>query len=359
MKETFRRNIENYSDLAKEELKDDELSDELRQVIDWHVKNAAMKTGTSFDQQADIYRLQRGKQEIMLRLKEDLKNIDDPEYVPEKLKGQIDVEFRDGNFYVLENDNKIQITKGEILTDLQWELDYYLNPATVPRNIRKRYLIEKYKKELFGKLNNQLVVNKSSIGAPLVNRKMLSDILLYKEIMHKFQVNQILGTTAEIIVTNFFKKLNYDHGLDIEIVDTDVEQDADSKIDFIIKRLLHERGVDVQVDNDIGYEQIGIQLTTSKQAVGKKRRQILGNIENIVNTEKLSDIIVVLVNSRLIKYEFIKWISGDHRYGGPDKNLPAKIKQKIFNAVLKDIFTSDEIKDRWIKMGYEWEEVEG
>lgn len=295
-----------------------------------------------------IYRSQIKKRNIMRSLKEELKKLDDPAYQPEKLNHQYKVVMEDEKFFVTnDRQDKVELTKGEILTDGDWEMDYFLDPDTVPRSLRKKYLIKRSKSFIELNLNEQL----SRIGAGGAGSTNYLHLL---ENLNKDPESRAIsmGTVAEIMVKNFFEKLVYDHGLDLEIVQADAEQDSLSKIDFIIKRRDYHRGVDVETSVQKGA--VGIQFTLQKADTLRHKKEQINELKtDILSREKLDDVVVVSIPGEIVARCFNEWMDNGRRPGGPDKLMTTGDKEIIFNSLVQGILTEEEIKKRWAEISIE------
>ena len=99
------------------------------------------------------------------------------------------------------------------------------------------------------------------------------------------------GFVAEEMALNLMKKLAIDHGLPIKIIEADVYDDVVNKVDYVIQRMDHKRGVEVKVTNKDNPERIGIQFTLmfrKDSMLGKRntvsealKRGISGELEDL------------------------------------------------------------------------------
>ncbi|MDD5627339.1 MAG: hypothetical protein PHW01_05015 [Patescibacteria group bacterium] len=349
MRENFEEDISLYNESAKEKLKEMPalLLDE-----PFFQRPPEKEIDEIKDISKTIYHLQVEKQRIMKRLHRELAALDEApeEKNPEikKRRGRFVVQKDEKLFWQRNEGKEMEITLGEILTDDSWDIIYALDPKTVPRNIRKRYLIEQAENELRALYDYQIII------AEGVNPKLDS----FKQDTYKriFKDNQNReghpGLIAEKMVENFLKKISLDYDVSFKIIPADVAQDVNEKIDFIIHRRQHYRGVGIRAEKE--KKDIGIQFTTIKDplkiydkekqvAKAKKRLQDQGK-ENMIE-----DIVLVSIPINKFMNGYNIWKSAKNP-GGPDKLWPPETKKEIFSKILSGMLTSDEIEAEWQKV---------
>jgi hypothetical protein len=349
MREGFKMNLKQYNKIAKDELAkpEDSAPEKLENVLDWHLDKTAAAAGTSKETQKAIYELQIKKQAIMIKLKESLARLDDetPEDSQEdELDSRRVVQINE-QYYWLKGKDKKKVTLGELVTDGDWGMKYSLDAQSIPRTVRKRFLIEQAKRELQDYLDNQIIVNESS--SKFVDEKKRST---YSRILEDKQhkTREQTGLIAEKMVKNFLKKLSIDFGLDYKIINIDVYQDVSQKIDFIIKRKVKERGVKIE-DNKNG---LGIQFTINDNrqgAIDHKKQQIERAKRELQPEDKIEDIVLVSIPMRDIKDKYKEW-SEKKFVGGPDKLWSTKDKEAIFRGIMNKFLTPEEIEEHCNKL---------
>ncbi len=326
------------NEIAKDKAKPDNTEEQRKKmdiVLDYQIEKAAERFETPEKTQATIFKLQKRKQKIMARLKEQLRQIDNPfekEAVPE---GANRVKYQDGKLVCTTAKGEQEITLGELLTDIEWGLNYYLDPNTVPRLIRKKYFIEQAKHEIMDLLDRQIMTNESQ-------RESVDELKKEGYIKMIAQENQEQsGKYAERMVKNLLKKIAIDQDLDIEISDADAYQDMELKIDFIIKRKMAARGVNVETNDE---DRIGIQFTSTDapEIVHKKERQIRQAKKKLGREEKIQDIALVSIPLRQIQAMVQDW-KRDKLPGGPDKLWNTATRAEIFGKVMKNFLAGEEI----------------
>ncbi len=300
MRPRFRESLEQYGAIAKD-LKSAENSElsTLGAVLHWHIAKEAETSATSQDAQFSIFEMQQKKQAIMDWLKSELRKLDELEAKHEQPKGSILISRADdGRFYRLRNtgaekQERSYVTLGELLTDGDWGLNYFLDPATMPRIVRKQFLVEEAKRQLQAYLDDQIITAEVSSTYTDSGR---ADA--YKALRAERESGQEAGGHAlERMVRNFFRKLQIDHNLPVDIEHTDVFQDVDQKIDFIFRRPRRLRGIGVMEEE--GAQDIAIQFTknTDPSVLERKMRQIRSAKRQLTEEDRVADIRLVVMST--------------------------------------------------------------
>ena len=346
MRPRFEEHLEIMGNLAKEEMREDLTSQEesnIEGALAWHTQKRARDSGTTIDVQSEIFDLQRKKQEVMAVLKEAIKHLNDAEYIPETPASGRRVMFNSGNNTYYQTERGMDpVTIGEIMTDGEWGINYELDSETVPRRERKRYLIEQAKAELRDYLDQQIIAEESTSERTHGWKQEA-----YKKAQEAREAEpRQAGLIAEKMVRNFLKKLALDHGLDYEIIETDIFQDVEQKMDFIIRRKLHNRGVKVETDEKI--ESLGVQFTinSTKEKREEKEKQIERSRRALGKESEIQDIVLVQISIDDVMRIYHDWSRGQ-KSGGPDKLLPSGVKEKIFNATLGGLLKPKELAEQW------------
>lgn len=345
MKQAFQNTIESYHEFAKRhaglpesKLKDTENNPQkltLEGLEHWATK----KFGTSKQTQEQIYALQERKLEIMSKLKQKLGTLDNqgPEipYQADERPGHWQGDrLKTLNLITKEEE---ECTIGELLTDLEWGINYYLDSAT-PRNIAKLYYLEHAKKEISDLLDEQIIANEAG--------STYNDSFK-KEAYQKIHdpEHQKAGHIAEKMVRNFLKKITIDlDGQDqlaeFEILKADAYQDVNSKIDFIIKRKTRQRGVKIEASKN----NLGIQFTTDQrpETIEHKGKQITKAKQHLKPGDMVDDIILVSLSMDNVLNKYYSW-NQTKSAGGPDKLWDVEEKKTIFHNLMNGILTPEEI----------------
>lgn len=358
MRPRFEKDLRSFGQVAKEELEIDQPSktelDQLSSVVDWHLKRAAENQHTNILKQREIYDIQKEKQKIMNRFKELLTCLDDPKCHQEKREKDRFTKFdKEKNGFIYKDGNgKEQIaTLGEIITDMDWGVTYYLDKKSVSRQVTKKYLLERAKYALNDLLDSQII--KSEVAGDITHEyKKLAYEAIKKE---RQNGGNLSGFVAEKIVKNLLKKMTFDEGLPFEIIEADVFQDVEQKIDFIIRRKEKVRGVGVEAGDKV--HDIGIQFSINPNAEEKKKYQVERSKSRLTKEDRIDDIVLVIFPIQTVNHLRHEWNRNGKQSGGPDKLLDKKTAEKIFKNLLKNIFTDEEIETYWEKVSGKFLEV--
>lgn len=326
-------------------------------VLNWHLEKAAEKQHTNLDVQKEIYNIQKKKQEIMDRLKQQLSCVDDPlcemEKMPDERMAQFDEknsQFKYGNSYGKE---RVALF-GELMTDIDWEVLYVLDKST-PHLLRKKYLIERAKHDLRKLLDSQ--ITRSEVGGDIAHEYKQHAYRELEKERKKGILNESCGHYAELVVKNFLKELSIDKDLPFEIVEGDVFQDVDLKIDFIIRRKERLRGVRVETSEKA--ENVGIQFTTNVRDVEWKKKQVEKSRKRLRDLgDHVQDIVLVVYPFERPWAMKNRWINEGKCAGGPDKYMSGGDAKALFYALLKDVLETAEIEDSWKKIQDRYTEAE-
>jgi len=124
MRKSFERNIFEYSDLAKDEIRiqktenrSEEELEKLESAIEWRLKKGAELRKSSEESQKEIYKIQKQKQKIMEKLKEIIANLDNPNYVINWGENAILIKSDNDKFFIEKDGIRQNITLGEMMTD--------------------------------------------------------------------------------------------------------------------------------------------------------------------------------------------------------------------------------------------------
>jgi len=334
MKETFEKRLRDYGEVAKDIMKkEDKVDDELRAVYNWHIQKGSESSNTSKRSQVDIFNLQRRKQEIINELKKNISRLDGGNNEKNQETAREIFLNKEGS---LQDNNGEVISLGELITDGEWDIDYSLNSETVPRQIRKRYLIERAKIKLQNLLDDQIAINeRDSENVDIMKRDA------YKRSYEDKHLGvEKAGLLAEKMVRNLLKKIIIDLGADFELEKADLYQDVNQKIDFIIKRKSRGRGVRIEES----MENLGIQFTinTREDIKRHKEKQIERSKKELLPEDHIKDIVLVSVPINDINNKYNEW-KMDKRPGGPDKLWSIADKKRIFEEITKGFLTQEEI----------------
>ena len=345
MKEQFEEQLHRYNSVLEDLLDPENTSDDqarLEAELRREVKRASHDAQTTPDLERRIVELQRRKREVMNRLHEELRLIDDPDAEPSVPEGSHPVSLEDRGLMVEGKNRKLAaITHGELLTDMEWGI-VYAPDASVLRDLRKRHAVETARAELRMLLDEQIILEESGSEATHFRKREA-----YQHIRERRERGDLpAGIIAEKMVRNFLKKLSIDTGVDFSVVDADVYQDVEKKIDFIIRRRSHHRGVRVEADEHA--ERVGVQMTTSSSPdlLAHKHQQVERSRQHLLSVDEVDDIVLVSVPLKNAAGLYEEW-KNKKTPGGPDKLWDDATRETIFREVLAGVFKPEEIEDEW------------
>ncbi len=366
MRPRFRETLAHYSNLSKKEEAtiDPQKKKKLGYVVDFAIEEAARKAHTEEETQREIYDIQKVKQRLMRHMHRELAKLDSDEEHEMRGNGIRVYAENDEYFFIGPNGTETLITLGEIMTDGEWGREYALDPKSVPKRIRKQYIVERTKRNLSRALDKQIALEEQE-NAQLDDKKRDT----YRRILEETRYGvERTGLIAEKMVQNFLRKLTYDLGFDFEILSADVFQDVEQKVDFVIKRKRKTRGVKVQPEASA--LAVGVQFTTqvNPEVLKSKRAQIRRVKDRLPFTDEetyeeseedeVADIILVSIPLHDLRKIFLDWQRAGAPSGGPDKLWDLSTKHQIFKSTLRGIFTPAEIDERWKKVAEQHESHE-
>ncbi len=376
----MRRSLEGYSEVLRDEaklkasMKEKERSGEyepeeqevdrgelnkLAVVVDYRMTKAMERSHTEKAVQEKVVDIQRRKQELMLELRQQLREIDNPEREWKPREGERPVEYRDGEYIwkqeVEDGTIETRLTLGDMVTDMAWGLSYSLDPATVPRRAHKMMAIERTKGELMDLLNRQITEEEGARMDKTEERRQMfrmisGELLEGREKLMSPEIQKMNeGHVAEVMVENFFKKLQLDLGVEIAVQMGDLMQDMVQKIDFVVSRSRHRRGVGVETTDT---KNLGVQFTLRADAhgIGKKQSQIKRAKKKLVEKDRIDDIVLVSVPIVGITKQYKAWFKAGRPPGGPEQYWPEEVKEYVFKGVLDGVFEQDELDRMWAEL---------
>ncbi|MFA6042784.1 MAG: hypothetical protein WCV85_04135 [Patescibacteria group bacterium] len=351
MRPHFEQDLKEYNAVAKTERRisrkfDQELLAEDLLNLE---KDIAENEQTSLGTQALVMKLQRQKQEILAELHADLRGIDDQSYTPESsLEDNPQAwnvrETKNGDFVAQQGERTFPVTLGDLVADQEWGVDYTLDRKSMPRQVQKRFALEKARKQVQDALDEQiLLVSQDSGRVNAYAQEGYKDIAKDREGGH----DRRIGVIAEKMVRTFLEKLSYDvPDLEFTIARADLHQDVEEKIDFLVHRKRKWRGVRVATK---GKDDEGIQFTTDERnETAEKKRAALERVKPwALQREHLDDIVLVQISPDDFRSAYNAWQEAGSPPGGPDSFWDTATKEKIFRHLLQDMFTPEELDAQW------------
>jgi len=348
MKESFERDLRSMNEMVKprfDENFEQQNLESLEREINEELEEIADNQNSSIETQRSILEIQRQKQEIIQKLKADLGCLDNPDCSLEMGENARSVKYDEDTkkyYYNNERNETLQATFGEIVTDLDWGSEYDLSSSGTPRADIKRYLLEKAKFELQDLVDEQILL--SEIGNDDTDEALKNTYQAIKDRREGSTIEQSHPSfIAEKVVKNFLRQISIDKELPFEIEATDVYQDVDQKMDFIIRRKDESTGVEVEPGNDVA-----IQFSMNEKAREHKEKQIK-RTENKLrkNNEEVKRIALVVFPIEGAMGLYRNWSRNGSIAGGPGKYLEEEVKEKLFFELLKEMYTKEEIEGFW------------
>ncbi len=300
----------------------------------------AQKTYTNPEAEVAIFDMQKKKLERLKKFKKFLSKTRNGEggFSHPEIQPGLPVVFRDddGRYLVRENDVVRQVTRGELMTDYEWGIEYAFDRSVGIHDIREYYL-EQLKADLREKLDQQIITSETNF-----TRGDSFKQNAYREIGKRIETgSEQQGIIAEKMVKNFLKKLAIDHDADFEIVEANAFQDVEQKVDFIIHRKSADRIRGAKIGESKDSADVGIQFTINASKVDYKEKQIQHTKRH---TKEFQDIVLVTLPAHKASDLYKQW-SSRKTAGGPDKLWSPQTKQAIFRGVMEKVLAPQEIDD--------------
>ncbi|HSI21029.1 MAG TPA: hypothetical protein VLA04_05025 [Verrucomicrobiae bacterium] len=351
MQEAFRHHLQKVNELAAREL--DATDPDEKEVVEEDVDRAlaehALARIADLDSQYDIFEIQKEKQEIMRQMRAALHDVDNPDVGPyETARDAITVVYNEDNdcYAVKTPKGEELLTEGEILANMEWGFRYALG-SDAPRSIRKRYIIEDSKQQLRQCLDQQIHLDEqSSARVDRLKKKAYRNLMEDRE-----KSQEPPGVIAEKVIATFFNRLQHDSKLKFSFEQGDIYQDVTQKIDFIIKKNAHIRGVhtEEEVDDTLPMAS-GIQFTLKQDAddLSHKQGQIDYSLREGGAKNEVSDIMLVSLSPKAQKGLFNAYNQfKEQKTHSVDRFIPKHIQEELFTHLLKGIFSPQQIAEQW------------
>lgn len=359
MREPFRRTLNTYNELIKEDqaLPEAEIegtdADEARQSIVYRLTEAmqseAYHRETSTGVQYEIFEIQQRKQALMQTLHIELKKIDTDEAKPERvpLGARHIIQKDNALFWQRADRSRIAVTLGDILTDLAWNTAYHIDPVTVPRTIRKRFLIEQTRQKVERLLDLQILTEESASNR---NRPLLKDA--YEKSKACYGTEQFpFGIIAEKILVQLVKKWIIDGDIPFRVRPTDIHHDITRKIDFVITRKQeaghHTRAVQIKKTHNLKAKAIQFTLNDDPELLRHKQEQIDRSKQFMRDSDRIDDLLLVTLRSQPMRDAYNKWRDLGKPPGGPAGLLSIPVQKYIFEELLAGLIDKDESRSYW------------
>ncbi len=351
MKFNFENNLKKYTETIKSSLKD--FSKEGKAVSlqqrDELIKTTSNESHTNPEAELEIYTIQKQKLEKLNKFKKFLEKTRtlDGGFQHETLNKFSDmsnklpivaVSSHDGEFFIRDAEGRESpVSIAEIMTDGEWGLQYTFDNSVNIHDIRKYYL-EQLKADLREKLDKQIITSETAFTR---GDSFKQDA--YRAIEKRMeQGSEQGGVVAEKMVKNFLKKLVIETDADFEIVDADVYQDVEQKIDFIIHRRNNEKNRGAKITESDTATDIGIQFTMDTKKSKYKEEQVVSAKKRKGND--IDDIVLVTLPVAQASNLYKEW-SKHQTSGGPEKSWDKQTQETIFRGVMNQVLSQQEINE--------------
>lgn len=341
--QSFERKIKTYNAALKESLKDmskdgriksKEVKDALNQAF-------AQEQFTNTETESKIYDIQKQKLERLKKFKNFLRKTrgENGSFIHPEIDPKLPLITPDGEgkYTVKTPDGNRTITRGELLTDHEWGMEYTFDHSVDIHDIRSYYW-SRLKSDLREKLDRQI------IASEVANQR--GDTFkqhAYQEIGKSIENgNEQQGVIAEKMVRNFLKKIAIDHNADFEIIEANAYQDVEQKVDFIIHRKSNDKLRGAQVKESEHATDIGVQFTINTDKTDFKEKQISKSKRRAKDFE---DIVLVTLPANDASVLYKRW-SHNKTSGGPEKLWNKQVQEAVFRGVMTKVYSEDEI-DQW------------
>jgi hypothetical protein len=192
-------------------------------------------------------------------------------------------------------------------------------------------------------LDQQII--EDSLGSERTHEDKKKAYSAFKDL--KGREDEVGGWVAERLIKTFFKRIAIDYDLDIDLIETDVYEDVEHKIDFVIRRKSRARGVEVEAREE--HQDLGIQFTmrNDSRMLEHKRKQI-ERVKERKETEgiRVDDVLLVSMPLEDVRGLYKKW-KKTNATGGPGELWSMQEKQEIFKRVLAGVVPDAEIEAQW------------
>ena len=353
MRRGDRRILEDYNEVAKNAAAlnwEGEELDQLEQVLDWHLERAAEKQRTSKEAQAEVYVLQAEKQRLMREMHEQLRCLDDPECEPAKEEGARAVVMREGKLFAAQEDGtEIEMTEADLLVDGEWGIRYVLDPQTIDRGLQKRYLVTSARQAIRDLLDHQLlqVYADQELEDPTLQRKKNAyrRTLAYRKEGRDLS-EEFSGVTAERMARTFLTRAQMRGELPFLVEFADAYEDVEHKIDYVVARTDHRRGVGVEHED--GPDSVAVQFSQNASHESRKMRQ-LRRMRSLIGDEieGIDDYVLLILRGKWASGSLRAWEEAGRPSGGPEQFVRSSIQEALFRRPLEQMFTKEELDQMW------------
>jgi hypothetical protein len=268
-------------------------------------------------------------------------------------KGKFHFEYKD------ENNNDRLLTKGDILSDMQWGIHYDLNHEVVAEEYRIKY--EKFRQQYVNKYYQAKIDRLASMKLALQLADEVSDSFkseTYRQIYQRLKEGEAgqseqAGFLFEKMLEGLLLKVAEDLGQreqsKFSVKKADVFDDVELKADLILNLPEKNRGVGVEEKKAVAGKK-GFQVTL----IGKDNQKWQHKLDQVRKAKEkikalkasgqevaIDDLVLfeVEIGNREILNVFDKWVDSGRPGGGPE-NL---FSQELIMEFLAEIFKDSEL----------------
>lgn len=339
MREDFAESLEAFHNLAEEKF-------HLKRAYDLHlIMEELHRLEDQFanveevppEVEQEVFVYQEQKQALMRKMHEQFQVLDAGGTLETEQGAWSVLQQGEGKYIAIANGRQIEISLGQLLTDPEWGMAYDVNDPSIHRNTKKRYIIEQTKYKLQELLDAQIFSVESQRGT--THLKLHKAYVESRENRETTQMQ--MGIIAEKMVRTYLEQLAWDYpDLGFTVERADAQQDVENKIDFIIHRRSHTRGVNVEPIE--GPKDAGIQFTTRQDAEGLAHKQ--EQVERAKRyAREVDDVVLVKIPIERFAGAYTAW-RGKQTPGGPDRYWNQQTKDEIFRNVMAGLFTPEEVE---------------
>ncbi|MDP2790045.1 MAG: hypothetical protein Q8O51_02875 [bacterium] len=339
MREDFAESLEAFHDLAEEKVHAQRaydlhlINEELKQIEERfaHIEEVPPEV------EQEVFQYQEQKQQLMRKMHEQFQVLDAGGTLETEQGAWSVLQQDEGKLIAIGGGRQIDLSLGQMMTDAEWGMAYDVNDASIHRNTKKHYIIERTKQQLQDLLDAQIFTVESKRGT--THLKLHKAYELAREDRDSTQAQ--MGIIAERMVRTYLEQLAWDYpDLGFTVERGDAQQDVENKIDFIIHRRSHARGVNVEPIE--GSKDAGIQFTTRQDAEGLAHKQ-----EQIDRAKRFArevdDLVLVQIPIERFVGAYKAWQS-KQTPGGPERYWHQQTKDEIFRNVMAGFLTPEEVE---------------
>lgn len=339
MREDFAESLTEFRDLAEEKAHAKRVYDlhVIQEELDRMEQRFATIEEVAPEVEQEVFIYQEQKQALMRKLHEQLQVLDAGGTLETEQGAWSVLQQEEGKFIAIGGGRQIDLTLGQLMTDAEWGMAYDVNDASIHRNTKKHYVIERTKQQLQDLLDAQIFAVESKRGSTHLN--------LHRAYEHaredRESTHMQMGIIAERMVRTYLQQLAWDYPeLGFTVDRADAQQDVEKKIDFIIHRRSRSRGVNVEAVD--GPKDAGIQFTTRQDVEGLEHKQ-----EQIARAKhyvrEVDDVVLVSLPMEKFSGAYLAWRS-KQTPGGPERYWNQQTKDEIFENVMKGFLTPEEVE---------------